>query len=153
MIDSRHQKLSTQEIVHIAAQSTGSSYSPEQVEAALMAEVHGAGAMLIREGNTLFVLHRAPKDPSIGVFRALNADTAQNYLQNSMRFILAMKAARFRVLVSEFEDPSILNIFNYISRNPPFPGMGYEARRLSDGTIRATINMGDEQRGGLEAAK
>ena len=151
MIDSKHQELSPQEIIHIAAQETGSQYSPQQVEAALMAEAHEAGAILMRQGNTLFVIHRGKDDPTLGVFRALNADTAENYLENSFMFIRAVKAAGFKHLLSQFQDPSLLNIFEAIKRNPPFPGMSYHAERLKDGTIQAEVNLGSDARGGLEA--
>ena len=95
VVDSKHQELSNQEIIQIAAQETGSQYSPEQVTASIMAETHEAGAIMMREGNTLFIIQKSPNNPEVGVFRALNADTAQNYLQNSMVFIQAAAAAGF----------------------------------------------------------
>lgn len=141
MIDSKHQKLSPQEIISIAAQNTGSPYSPEQVKAALVAEVHKAGAILMQEGNTLFVIHRAANDPQVAVFRALNADTPENYLQNSVRFTKAMKIAKFKSMVTEFQDPSLLNIFKYIGKDQP-QGMGYQVQRLEDGSFRVIVNLG-----------
>jgi hypothetical protein len=36
--------------------------------------------LFLREGNTLFIIHKAK--PGVGWFRALNADTARNFLQN-----------------------------------------------------------------------
>lgn len=150
VIDSRQQELSNEEIIAIAAQETGSQYSPEQVQASIMAEAHESGAILMREGNTLFIIHKSPNNPEVGVFRALNADTAQNYLKNSIVFIQAAKAAGFKTLVTQFNDESILSIFKYISRKPPFPGMGYAVRRTADGGFQVTINMGsDEPQGGL----
>lgn len=153
MIDSKHQDLSPDEIVQEAAQETGSQYSPEQIKASIMAEIHEQGAISFKEGNTLFIVHRSPNDHNVGVFRALNADTAQNYLANSLVFIKSMKVGGMKVLVTQFQDPSILNIFKYISRNPPFPGMGYATQRTEDGGYQVTINMGSEARGGLEAAQ
>lgn len=147
MIDSRHQQLSNEEIVDIAAQNTGSPYSPEQVRAAVMAEVREPNTLALQEGNTLFVVHRSEKDPSVAVFRALNADTANNYLQNSIVFTKTMKSMGFRAMVTTFYDPSILNIFKYISQNPPFPGMGYQAQQMKDGGFYVTVNLGSGQSG------
>jgi hypothetical protein len=149
LINSKHERLSNEEIIDIASQETKSQYSPEQVRAAVIAECQQPGAILMRQGNTLFVVHRAPSDENIGVFRALNADTAENYLENSQVFIQAIKTQGFKTLVTTFEDPTILNIFKAISRNPPFPGMGYAAQRMKSGKIRVIINMGGEQQGGL----
>ena len=154
VVDSKHEQLSTEEIIAIAAQETGSKYSPEQVYASLLAEAHETGAIVMRQGNTLFIVHKSPNDPSIGVFRALNADTAKNYLQNSIMFIKAVASAGFKALVTRFSDESLLSIFKYISRNPPFPGMGYAVQKTSDGGFQVTVNLGsDSKSGGLPNAR
>lgn len=152
MVDSRYEQLSNEEIVDIAAQNTGSQYSPEQVRAAIMAESREPNTLVLQEGNTLFVVHRSEKDPSVAVFRALNADTAQNYVENSMVFTKTMKSMGFKTMVTNFYDSSILNIFKYISQNPPFPGMGYKAQRTRDGGFYVTVNLGSSG-GGLDAVK
>lgn len=152
MVDSKHEQLSNEEIVEIAAQNTGSPYSPEQVRAAIMAEVRTPETLALQQGNTLFVVHRSKKDPSVAVFRALNADTPPNYLENSFVFTETMKSMGFRAMVSTFYDSTILNIFKYISRNPPFPGMGYKVQRTKDGGFYVTVNLGSGQ-GGLAATR
>jgi hypothetical protein len=78
------------------------------------------------------------------MFRALNADTAQNYLENSKKFIKEAKKLKIKVLVSQFKSSSILNIFRMIAKNPPFKGMGFSASRTSDGGYQAVVNMGGE---------
>jgi len=152
MVDSKMEQLSNEEIVEIAAQNTGSQYSPEQVRAAIMAEVRTPDTLALQQGNTLFVVHRSKKDPSVAVFRALNADTAPNYLENSFVFTETMRSMGFRAMVSTFYDSSILNIFKYVSRNPPFPGMGYQVKRTQDGGFFVTVNLGSDQNG-LSAVK
>jgi hypothetical protein len=72
----------------------------------------------------------------------LNADTPANYLQNSLEFIKAVGLAGFSVLVTQFYDSSLLNIFKYIAKKPPFPGMGYAVQETGDGGYRVTINLG-----------
>lgn len=148
VVDSKYQELSNEEIIQIAAQDTGSPYSPEQVQAALVAEAQTEGAILMREGNTLFVVHRYPQDPEIAVFRALNADTADNYLQNSVVFTEAMKAAGFRAMITTFYDETLLNIFKYIGRDKP-QGMGYQVSRLPDGQLRVVVQLRPKNTGGL----
>lgn len=150
VVDSKHQELSVDEIIGIAAQETRSEYSPEQIKAVLLAEAHGAGAICMREGNTLFIVHKTPNNPAIGVFRALNADTAKNYCQNAVTFTKAIGMAGFKTLVTEFDDPAILNVIKFVSRHPPFPNMGYATQRTEDGGYRVTINLGQtQQQGGL----
>lgn len=154
MVDSKIEELSPEEIIDIAARETESPYSPEQVRASVLAEAHGSGAIIMRQGNTLFIVHPSPKNPGVAVFRALNADTGSNYVKNSTEFIKAIKMAGYEVLVTDFHDESILTIFRYISRNPPFPGMGYSVQRLSNGGFRATVKLGNNQNaGGLQWAQ
>ena len=123
----------------IAAQQTKSKYSPEQVYAALVKEMNMEGTSTYREGNTVFLMHHAKG--RIGTFRALNADTARNYLDNSYTFIKDAYDMGFDILVSDFQDPTIMNLFKGISRNPPREGMGYRAERAKDG-FRVTVKLG-----------
>lgn len=149
-VDSRHQKLSQNEILAIAAKETGGKYTAEQVLASLLAEANEMGAIMMQEGNTIFVVHRSPERPDVALFRALNADTIPNYLKNSLVFTKAIGMAGFQYIVSEFEDESLLNIFRYVKRNQPFPGMGYEAQKSKDGSrFRVTVNLGNTRSGGL----
>jgi hypothetical protein len=150
LIDSKHQELSQDEIIAIAAKETGSKYSAEQIKASLLAEAHEMGAIMMREGNTIFIVHRSPERPDVALFRALNADTVANYLKNSMVFTKAVGLAGFKYLVTTFEEPSLLNIFRYVKRNAPFSGMGYAVQKSKDGTkFRVTINLGQANAGGL----
>jgi hypothetical protein len=139
LTDSKKKKLSSDAVLMIAAQQTKSKYSAEQVYAALVKEMNMEGTSTYREGNTVFLMHHAKG--RIGTFRALNADTARNYLDNSYQFIQDAYKMGFDILVSDFEDPTIMNIFKGISRNPPQEGMGYRAERTERG-FRVTVKLG-----------
>ena len=139
LTDSKKKKLSSDAVLMIAAQQTKSKYSAEQVYAALVKEMNMEGTSVYREGNTVFLMHHAKG--RIGTFRALNADTARNYLDNSYQFIQDAYKMGFDILVSDFEDPTIMNIFKGISRNPPQEGMGYRAERTERG-FRVTVKLG-----------
>jgi hypothetical protein len=139
LVDSKKKQLSSEAILMIAAQQTKSPYSPEQVYAALVKEMNLEGTSTYREGNTVFLMHHAKG--RIGTFRALNADTARNYLDNSYQFIKDAYEMGFDILVSDFQDPTIMNLFKGISRNPPREGMGYRAERTKTG-FRVTVKLG-----------
>ena len=139
LTDSKKKELSSEAVLMIAAQQTKSKYSAEQVYAALVKEMNMEGTSTYREGNTVFLMHHAKG--RIGTFRALNADTARNYLDNSYQFIQDAYKMGFDILVSDFEDPTIMNIFKGISRNPPQEGMGYRAERTERG-FRVTVKLG-----------
>lgn len=148
MIDSKHQQLSSEEIVNIAAQNTGSPYSPEQVQAAIASELRTPETVCLREGNTLFIVHRSKKNPDIAVFRALNADTADNFLKSSVIFTETMKSMGFRAMITSFYDESLLNIFRYIGKDKP-KGMGYKVAQLEDGKIQVLVQLRPSTSGGL----
>jgi hypothetical protein len=142
LVDSKEKKLGQEAIVMIAAQETKSQHPASTVYAALVKEMNMPGTSILREGNTLFVIHNA--EGRVGVFRALNADTARNYLESSYAFIQAAYKMGFDTLVSDFEDPTIMNIFKAIGRNPPQEGMGYKAVRTKNG-FRVTVKLGPKR--------
>jgi hypothetical protein len=142
LVDSKEKELSVEAIMMISAQETKSPHPASSVYAAMVKEMNMVGTSIFREGNTLFLIHVGKG--RTGIFRALNADTARNYLENSYTFIQAAYKLGFDTLVSEFEDPTIFNIFKAISRNPPQEGMGYRAERTKTG-FRVTVKLGPKR--------
>ncbi len=141
-VDSKKEMLETEALLKIAFENARLPYSFEEGLAAVMAESRMPNAIVMRQGNTLFIINYKQNQKDQGMFRALNADTPANYLENSLEFIKAAGLAGFKILVSQFEDASLLQIFKYISRKPPFPGMGYSVQRLRDGGYQVTVNLG-----------
>lgn len=148
LVDSTKKMLKPQEIILEASQHAGGEYSPEQVYASLIAETHMKDAILMRQGNTLFIVHKGAR--RMAVFRALNADTANNYLQNSLLFTKAMYMAGFDSMVSNFDNPALLKIFKYVSKNPPQEGMGFKANRMKDGSYQVIVQLGKAREGDME---
>lgn len=143
LVDSKDQMMDALQIIRTALSETNSQYSVDQGVAAVMAESQTPNTMIMREGNTLFIINYDLNDKSRGTFRALNADTARNYLENSLTFIKAAGMIGFKTLVTQFSDPSLVHIFKYISRKPPFPGMGYAVQHDNEKQIyQITINLG-----------
>jgi hypothetical protein len=142
LVDSKKKELGEEAILMIAAQETKSPHPASTVFAAMIKEMNMPGTSVVRIGNTLFVIHVG--EGRVGFFRALNADTARNYLESSYAFIQGAYKMGFDTLVSEFEDPTIMNIFKAISRNPPQEGMGYKAERTKRG-FRITVKLGPKR--------
>lgn len=139
LVDSKQKQLGVEPIIVISAQETKAKEPVMSVWAAVLAELNQPGVTLFQEGNTLFIVwHLGPRE---GMFRALNADVARNYLENSYLFMQAAYKFGYDVLHSEFEEPTILNIFKAISRNPPLPNMGYEVQKTDDGFM-VTLRLG-----------
>lgn len=140
MVDSQQEELDVDDIIGIAGMNTDAGIDFQTLKTAITAELNMPNTLFLRQGNTLFIIHKAA--PGVGWFRALNADTAPNFLQNSMEFIKASNKMGFQTMATNFTDPTILSVFRYISQNPPFEGMGYEVQRTEDGEFYATVNTG-----------
>lgn len=151
LVDSKKRELSPEEICEVAAKETGGKYTGEQVYAALMAEAYNGGALMFREGNTIIVIHPFKSNPRMALFRAVNADTIDNYFNNSVEFAKAMGLAGFQYLVTDFDDERLINLFKYVGRKQPFPKMGYAVQKHKNGKgVRVTINLGETGRPPLQ---
>ena len=141
-VDSKQQKLDANQIVVIAAQNTKSPYPSTTVLGMLLKEAQAPGVSLLRYGNTLYIIHPNPNKKSTGSFRALNADTAENFLQSGYEFVKDAYEKGFDVLQTTFQDESILNIFRTISKKPPQEGMGYSVRRTKSDGFHVMLKLG-----------
>jgi hypothetical protein len=140
MVDSREKELSVEDIVGIAGMNTDAGVSTGQMIQMINAELNMPDTLFLRQGNTLFIIHKAK--PRVGFFRALNADTAPNFLENGNEFIKACYKMGFDTMATQFTDPTILSVFRYVSRNPPNPNMGYQVQKTNDGGFYVTVQCG-----------
>lgn len=144
-VDSNEQMLENNDLIEIAIKNMRlfeGQKVPENLQvAAVIAEFDQPQVMVVRFGNTLFEL--IPNEKGSAYFKSLNADTARNFLQNSMEFIRwAKENEGLQYLITQFKDKNLLNIFKAISMNPPYPGMGYQAVNTKNGEIRVVVNLG-----------
>lgn len=147
LVDSSTKKLTIPEIVAVATKETQSQYPPAAVLASVAAELQQPETYSILEGNTLFVIHKG--DGRNGMFRALNADIPANYLNNCLIFSGAAYKLGFDALVTQFKDPSLLNIFKFVEKNRKKvnPDMGFLAQQAENGDYIVTIKLGPERAG------
>jgi len=139
LVDSKKTKLGVEAIIVASAAETDSPHPIATVYAAIVKELNMKGTIPIQEGNTLFIIHHVSS--RVGFFRALNADIARNYLASSMEFAKAAYKLGYDELYTEFEDPSILNIYKAIKRNPPNEDMEFIAEE-KDGKYGVTLYLG-----------
>jgi hypothetical protein len=141
MVDSKQKKLNPADIVAVALENTQSKYPMNVAFPAVMTEMNQPKTEVKQLGNTLFILH--PADEGQAFFKALNADTARNFFDNSRAYVKYVKQdLGINLLVTEFKDPAIRTLFKAISQNPPMPGMGYKEYKTTDGGSRIVLNLG-----------
>jgi hypothetical protein len=140
MVDSKQHKLGNPQIVAIALKNTKTPYPAGVAMTAVVAEMSQPKTKVQQFGNTVFVLHMG--NDRGGAFKAFNADTAANFMQNSIQFLVWAKRLGMQTLVTDFEDPNIYRMIKLISDRPPMQGMGFESHNLKDGGMRVGINLG-----------
>ena len=147
LVDSRQQMLELGELLKVAAENTKSQYPMEFVYAAFVKEVQMPDSKFYRYGNTVYVVHGSPKNPRKGTFRALNADTAPNFVASGFAFVVDAYKNGYDTLVTQFSDQSLLNIFRNVAKNPPNPGMGYDVQMLGNGEYQVGLQLGTKREG------
>jgi hypothetical protein len=143
VVDSKKEQLEFEDIVKISVKETKSKYPMHVAFVAVMKELTLPGAFSVRMGNTVFIVH--PQKDKVGYvfFRALNADTAKNYVQHSKKFTDQMREKGYKVMVTQFQDPTILNIFKAIARDKP-EGMGYIVQKTEDNGYQVAVSLSKE---------
>lgn len=142
MVDSKQEQLQPTQVMMIAAQSIGDvkKFGMKVFMPAMITEMSQPNTEVKQFGNTLYIVHKGPDGK--GYFKALNADTARNYLENSYAFLdWAHKELGMKILVTQFKDRTIFNIFKMIGINPPWSGMWYQAYKMKSGDDRIVLGL------------
>jgi hypothetical protein len=113
------------------------------IETALLTTVR-EGAMpnttVEQIGNTVFITHYS-EDKNEVAMRALNVDTARNYLDNSIQYVQQLADSGVMRMTSDFDDKRILQLFKSIANRPEFSHWGMKVYNKRDGGMRAFIVM------------
>lgn len=94
-------------------------------------------------GNTVFITHYSDDQKEVAM-RALNVDTARNYLENSVEYITKLSESGVERMTSDFDDKRILQLFNSIARRPEFAHWGMKVYNKRGGGMRAFVVMPKE---------
>ena len=117
-VDSNERQMSIPEIVTNVAATQGKSGLP--IQTILMAFVR-EGSMPDTEvkqyGNTVFITHFS-KDKDLAVGRALNMDTAKNFVFNGTEYLRDLVRGGTRKFVAQFEQKSFATAFTILKRTP-----------------------------------
>lgn len=142
-VDSQQRKLSITEIVQISGYNQDSESDIQSLMTQIVFELSLPTTKHMVFGNTLFIINQG--EGRDGYMRALNADTAPNFLESCVRFANAAYMLGFDNLYTEFDQPSFIQVFRFISRNPMREEMGYELSAFEDGTYGVNFKLGPER--------
>ena len=142
LVDSQQRDLNPFEIVTIGLENMKTKYPLQVALPAVMTEINQPNAKTQKIGNTLFVVLTGENGQ--GFFKAFNADTPINYVENGKHFcVWAKEELGMHMLVTEFEDPAISKLFHIIAKNPPMEGMGFKEYKMTSGETRIVLNLGE----------
>ena len=146
-VNSNEQELSIPEILVYALKEQN---VPENMVAPSILALVKEGSMeetdVRNYGNTVFISHFKEKDGVKAVFgRALNADTARNYMQNGEEYFRYLLDEKVDYFVSIYNDPRVGIIFKYIQRPEVQARVGgkatVEIKQTKKGVFGATVKL------------
>jgi hypothetical protein len=141
-VDSKKEKLDSGQIIGIFLKNNPQPQSAEVLMPAILEQLNQPNCKVHQIGNTLFEVH-VGKDGK-GFFKAFNADVIPNFVENSKQFVVwARRMLNLKVLVTQFDDPALKQLFKLISLRPPLPNMGYQAFQAESGETQIVLNLGD----------
>jgi hypothetical protein len=141
-VDSSKQKLNIGQIIPIYLKNTEQPKSPEVMLPAIISELSQPNVKTKQIGNTVFETIMGDGDQAF--FKAFNADTGPKFVDNSKQYVVyASRILKLKILVTEFNDPALVQLFKIISMNPPMPKMGYKVYKTQNGGFRVVLNLGE----------
>lgn len=112
VVDSKQQFLSAPEILFIGAEEfNNTEYPAYAVAAALAQELSEPSVDYIQIGNTVFIGHTKEEYPDVMAGRAINVDTAQNFIKNGLTYLAYLQSKGIRHYQTEFTPKSYLAAF------------------------------------------
>ena len=148
IVNSNQKLLPTHEVIATAVVNAHRSgqLGDIPVQSALLV-IAREGAMpncdVMQIGNTVFISHFDDSRVEVA-FRALNADTARNYVDNIVEYLQRLVSSGVRRMTCDFADPKILQVIKTIMRRPDFSRWGVSVYPLSTGEMRAYIVVAKE---------
>jgi len=148
IVNSNEKLLSTHEVIATAVVNAHRSgqLGDIPVQSALLV-IAREGAMpncdVTQIGNTVFISHFDDSRVEVA-FRALNADTARNYVDNIVEYLQRLVSSGVRRMTCDFADPKIMQVIKTITRRPDFSRWGVRVYPLTTGEMRAYIVVAKE---------
>lgn len=139
MIDSRQKMLTPPEIASIHMKNTGESRPPQAILLAIGQELSDPSVVHFQIGNTLFIFHRT--EGGGGFARALNADTAQNYANNTKQALQHAKDNGFNRIAILFKGDEVMRLLQSVERSQAIRGMSIKFTRTGGDGIRADVTL------------
>ena len=144
VIDSKTRELTPSEIILESLKGSDlDGLTPQVATIAIMREFGVKGVDAVQFGNTVFIGHRgSKKNKDLMWGRALNVDTAQNFVANGLKYLGHLQKIGVERYVVDYEGDELDNVFRVWKRYADRVDTKIAVGRLEDGNSRAFITLG-----------
>lgn len=145
VIDSKTRELTPPEIILEALRDSDlDGLTPQVATIGILREFGVKGVDAVQFGNTVFIGHRgSKKNKDLMWGRALNVDTAQNFIANGLQYLGHLQKIGIKRYVADYEGDELDNVFRVWKRYADRVDTQVAVGRLEDGNSRAFITLGN----------
>jgi hypothetical protein len=146
VVDSSKQPLPAPEIIMRAAQEfNNTEYSLQNVLIGITKELTMPNTDQVQIGNTVFIGHTGEgKHKNVMDGRALNVDTAQNFVRNGLKYLAYLQDKDIRYYRTDFNAREYLSAFQFWYNKTKDTDTEVDVVQLDTGGYRAYIYIGDD---------
>ncbi len=114
-IDSMQRLLKGPEIIfeYLQKHDTDTEHTPDAKMAAISAELVMDDTDVIQFGNTAYITHYADNGSHV-LMRALNVDTAANFIENTVNYVAYAYGRGVKHIVTQYSDPVISTLLRRV---------------------------------------
>ena len=140
-VDSKKEQLSIPEIITQAVYNTPvEGVPPYAAILSIVKEGTLPDTEVKQYGNTVFITHFS-KDRDLAVGRALNIDTANNFIYNGEEYFRDLVEGGTRKFVAQFNQVSFARAFMMFKKKPITTDMRMFMYKTSDGGVQVRIAL------------
>jgi hypothetical protein len=145
VVDSKQEPLPAPTVISMALGETDlGRVTPAAGLAGIAKELTMDNVDILQVGNTVFIGHRGKgKNKDLMWGRAINVDTAQNFINNGLRYLTHLQRIGIKRYVAEYKGDTLDNAFRVWKRYADKADTTVAVGRLSDGNSKAFITLGD----------
>lgn len=146
VVDSKKQFLAAPEVImRFAQEFNNTEYPVQNVIAAIAEELAMPNTDQVQIGNTVFIGHTGEgKHKNVMEGRALNVDTAQNFVRSGLKYLAYLQNKGIRYYRTDFNTREYLSAFQFWYSKTKDTDTEVDVVQLDNGGYRAYIYIGDD---------
>tara|TARA_R110000744_G_scaffold226757_1_gene345107 strand:+ start:74 stop:544 length:471 start_codon:yes stop_codon:yes gene_type:complete len=144
VIDSKQEPLPAPTVISTALEGRDlGRLTPAAALAGVAKELTMDSVDMLQVGNTVFIGHRGKgKNKDLMWGRAINVDTAQNFIANGLRYLTHLQKIGVKRYVTEYDGTALDSAFKMWKKYADRADTKIAVGRLSDGNSKAFITLG-----------